>query len=85
MKKFLLILLVILITKTVAASDVTIEMLNKLDNRSMVFSQEIVRVDVGNTVALTFCVCVSVGNVSGSCLLVHPNRTRHRTVTNRKK
>ena len=50
MKKFLLILLVFLITKTVAASDVTIEMLNKLDNRSMVFSQEIVRVDVGNTV-----------------------------------
>ena len=44
------ILLVFLITKTVAASDVTIEMLNKLDNRSMVFSQEIVRVDVGNTV-----------------------------------
>ena len=42
-------------------------------------------VDGGDTVAFTFCACVSVGNGPRSCLLVHPNRTRHRTVTNRKK
>ena len=34
----------------VIAADVTVEMLNKLDKRSMVFSQEIVKVDVGDTV-----------------------------------
>tara|TARA_B100000700_G_C15056396_1_gene863042 strand:+ start:2405 stop:2818 length:414 start_codon:yes stop_codon:yes gene_type:complete len=32
------------------AADVTIEMLNKLDNRNMVFSQEVVRINVGDTV-----------------------------------
>ena len=32
------------------SADVTVEMLNKLDKRSMVFSPEIVRVDVGDTV-----------------------------------
>ena len=32
------------------AADITVEMLNKLDKRSMVFSQEIVRVNSGDTV-----------------------------------
>ncbi|PPR46746.1 MAG: Pseudoazurin [Alphaproteobacteria bacterium MarineAlpha5_Bin9] len=32
------------------AEDITIEMLNKLEKRSMVFSQELVKVDVGDTV-----------------------------------
>ena len=32
------------------SADVTVEMLNKLDKRSMVFSPEIVRVNVGDTV-----------------------------------
>ena len=32
------------------AEDTTVEMLNKLDNRSMVFSEEIVRINSGDTV-----------------------------------
>ena len=32
------------------AEDTTVEMLNKLDKRTMVFSQEIVRIDPGDTV-----------------------------------
>ncbi len=32
------------------AEDATVEMLNKLDKRTMVFSPEIVKIDVGNTV-----------------------------------
>ena len=34
----------------VLAEDTTVEMLNKLEKRSMVFSQEIVRINVGDTV-----------------------------------
>ena len=34
----------------VLAEDTTIKMLNKLEKRSMVFSQEIVRINVGDTV-----------------------------------
>ena len=37
-------------TNTAFTADVTIEMLNKLDDRNMVFSSEIVKVDVGDTV-----------------------------------
>ena len=50
MKFLTVILSFFFITKVAFAEDVTIEMLNKLDNRSMVFSQEIVRIDVGNKV-----------------------------------
>ena len=53
MKKFIVISVILLITKTIAAADVTVEMLNKLENRSMVFSQEIVNIEVGQTVLWT--------------------------------
>ena len=35
---------------TAFAADVTVEMLNKLDNEIMVFSKKIVKIDVGDTV-----------------------------------
>ena len=38
------------LTSNSFAADVTVEMLNKLDKESMVFSKKIVRVDVGDTV-----------------------------------
>ncbi len=38
------------LTSNSFATDATIEMLNKLDKESMVFSKKIVRVDVGDTV-----------------------------------
>ena len=50
MKRYLLILTIALWTSLSYAADVTIEMLNKLDNEYMVFSQKIVKVDIGNTV-----------------------------------
>jgi len=46
---FLVPLLFLFSSNTIAA-DVTVEMLNKLDKESMVFSKKIVRVDVGDTV-----------------------------------
>ena len=45
-----MILTIALWTSLSYAADVTIEMLNKLDNEYMVFSQKIVKVDIGNTV-----------------------------------
>tara|TARA_Y100001970_G_scaffold294229_1_gene448837 strand:+ start:643 stop:1128 length:486 start_codon:yes stop_codon:yes gene_type:complete len=53
MKKIILIFVFFLITKSISAADVTIEMLDKLEKRSMIFSQEIVRVDIGDTVYWT--------------------------------
>ena len=50
MKRYLLILTIALWTSLSYAADVTIEMLNKLDNEYMVFSQKIVKVDSGDTV-----------------------------------
>ena len=50
MKKFFLVIFVLLITKFTFAADITVEMLNKLDDKNMVFSQEIIRVDIGDTV-----------------------------------
>ena len=50
MKKLLLIFLAIFISKYAIAEDVTVEMLNKLNKRSMVFSLEIVRISSGDTV-----------------------------------
>ena len=38
------------VSKTLLAEDTTVEMLNKLDKRNMVFSQDIVRINVGDTV-----------------------------------
>jgi len=50
MKFLSIILLIFTLSKTALAEDVTVEMLNKLDKRSMVYSEEIVRIDVGDTV-----------------------------------
>ena len=38
------------ITNTSFAEDTTVDMLNKLDKRSMLYSQEIVRISAGDTV-----------------------------------
>tara|TARA_Y100000590_G_scaffold120795_1_gene138255 strand:- start:3015 stop:3449 length:435 start_codon:yes stop_codon:yes gene_type:complete len=50
MKKLLIFFVFFISTNTAFTADVTIEMLNKLDDRNMVFSSEIVKVDVGDTV-----------------------------------
>jgi len=50
MRFLLIIFLGLFVSKAILAENVTVEMLNKLNNRSMVFSQEIVRIDVGDTV-----------------------------------
>ena len=42
--------LTILFSNIAIAADATVEMLNKLDKRNMIFSPEIVRIDVGDTV-----------------------------------
>ena len=51
MKKIFIFFIFAFCTKTAFTADVTIEMLNKLDDRNMVFSSEIVKVDVGDTVS----------------------------------
>ena len=48
--KLLIIICGLIFSHTALAEDVTIEMLNKLEKRNMVFSKEIVRIDVGDTV-----------------------------------
>jgi pseudoazurin len=48
--KLFVILLGLFFSHTALAEDTTIEMLNKGENRSMVFSNEIVRIDIGDTV-----------------------------------
>ena len=50
MKNLFLIVAILLFSKILLAEDTTVKMLNKLDNRSMVFDKEIVRIDVGDTV-----------------------------------
>ena len=50
MKLFLSILILLLSTNFAIAADVTVEMLNKLGKKKMVFSEEIVRVNSGDTV-----------------------------------
>ncbi len=50
MKFLIIFILSVFFSNIVIAEDTTVEMLNKLDNRSMVFSNEIVRIDVGDTV-----------------------------------
>ena len=44
------IIALLFLTSNSIAADVTIEMLNKLGNESMVYSKKVVRVDVGDTV-----------------------------------
>ena len=48
--KFLVILFSFLFSYSAFAETITIEMLNKGEDRSMVFSEEIVRVNVGDTI-----------------------------------
>tara|TARA_X000000368_G_C22530833_1_gene493414 strand:- start:3 stop:434 length:432 start_codon:yes stop_codon:yes gene_type:complete len=48
--KFFIIVLGLLFSQTSYAEDITVEMLNKLEKRNMVFSNEIVRINVGDTV-----------------------------------
>ena len=50
MRYLLIIFLSLILTKGLLAEVVTVEMLNKLEKRSMVFSQEIVRINPGDTV-----------------------------------
>ena len=50
MKYLFIIFFGLFITNVSFAEDITVEMLNKLDKRTMVFSQEIVRIDPGDTV-----------------------------------
>ena len=49
LKIFLSIIFTIMVTN-VSAADVTLEMLNKLDKESMVFSEKVVKINVGDTV-----------------------------------
>ena len=50
MRYILVILFSVFLSNTVVAEDATVEMLNKLDKRSMVFSTEIVKINSGDTV-----------------------------------
>ena len=50
MKKNFIFIIFAFFTNTGFTADVTIEMLNKLNDRNMVFSSEIVKVDIGDTV-----------------------------------
>ena len=50
MRYILMIFLILIFSKGLLAEDTTVEMLNKLEKRSMVFSQEIVRINPGDTV-----------------------------------
>ena len=50
MRFFIILLFGILFSNFAAAEDTTIEMLNKLDKRNMVFSIEIVKINSGDTV-----------------------------------
>ena len=50
LKKYFLSLAFILLSTNVFAADETIEMLNKLDKESMIYSKKIVKINVGDTV-----------------------------------
>ena len=50
MRYLLTTIICLFLSDLVLAEDTTIKMLNKLEKRSMVFSQEIVRINVGDTV-----------------------------------
>ena len=50
MRCLLLIFLSFFVSKALLADYITVEMLNKLDKRTMVFSQEIVKINPGDTV-----------------------------------
>ena len=48
--KFILATVIIFLPTKLLAADLTIEMLNKLEKESMVFSQKIAKIDVGDTI-----------------------------------
>ena len=48
--RIIIVILSIFLSQSLFAADVTVEMLNKLDKRNMVFSQDIVRINIGDTV-----------------------------------
>ena len=50
MRLLLIIFLGLFVSKALLAEDTTVEMLNKLGKKNMVFSQEIVRINPGDTV-----------------------------------
>ena len=50
MRYLFIIFLSLILSKVLLAEDMTVEMLNKLEKRNMVFSQEIVRINPGDTV-----------------------------------
>ena len=50
MRYLLMIFISLIFSKGLFAEDTTVEMLNKIEKRSMVFSQEIVRINSGDTV-----------------------------------
>ena len=50
MRYILVVLFSVFLVNSVVAEEATVEMLNKLDKRSMVFSTEIVRINSGDTV-----------------------------------
>ena len=50
MKKIITLFLILLFPQLAIAADQTIEMLNKLGKENMVYSQKIVKVDIGDTI-----------------------------------
>ena len=48
--KLIIIFISLFFSKILFAADITIEMLNKLEKRNMVFSEEIIKIEVGDTV-----------------------------------
>ena len=50
MRYLFIIFLSLILSKVLLAEDITVEMLNKLEKRNMVFNQEIVRINPGDTV-----------------------------------
>ncbi len=50
MRYLFIIFLSLILSKVLLAEDITVDMLNKLEKRNMVFSQEIVRINPGDTV-----------------------------------
>jgi len=50
LSKILLTIVIFLISLNVFAANETVEMLNKMDNESMVYSKKIVKINVGDTV-----------------------------------
>ena len=48
--KLVIILISLFFSKILFAADTTIQMLNKLEKRNMVFSEEIIKIEVGDTV-----------------------------------